>query len=479
MANQIYLPDAFLSCIKHILPAQLSMDDFMAICNQPLRKSIRVNTLKISVPEFKLRAQEHDWQLTPIPWCEQGFWLTREDETIPLGNTAEHLSGLFYIQEASSMLPVTALFYLWQNQVEHPILLDAAAAPGSKTTQIAALMDNQGLLIANELSSSRLKVLHSNLMRCGVKNAALTHFDAGVFGSWLTESVDAILLDAPCSGEGAIRKDDQAMKNWSEASVITIANTQKTLIESAFYALKPGGTLIYSTCTLNQQENQAVCQHLLDTFADDVEILPLNTLFDGASAVATSEGYLHVWPQVFDSEGFFVAGFKQLDSVKPDQMQRHRGKFPFSFATRDKSEAFFAYLTNQFGVTSEQLSGEVYIRDAEYWLFPTAFSEVKGKVKYDRVGIKLADAVKKSFRITHELALMMGQLASKNIHELNAQQCKEYYMGRDLPLSKEMGKGEVILLYRGAPIGLGKWVGARIKNSYPRDLVRDNHLFDF
>ncbi|MCE2595244.1 16S rRNA (cytosine(1407)-C(5))-methyltransferase RsmF [Motilimonas cestriensis] len=479
MANQIYLPDAFLSCMAQIMPNTLSMDDFIAICNQPLRRSIRVNTLKISVDAFKQRALEHQWQLSPIPWCDHGFWLIREDESIPLGNTAEHLAGLFYIQEASSMMPVTALFHLWQSEIVDPIVLDAAAAPGSKTTQIAALMNNQGLLIANEFSSSRVKVLHSNLMRCGIKNTALTHFDARVFGSWLTESVDAILLDAPCSGEGAVRKDDNAMKNWSESSVTDIANTQKALIESAFYALKPGGTLIYSTCTLNETENQEVCQHLLETFGDAVAVLPLTDLFPEAASVATPQGYLHVWPQVFDSEGFFVAGFRKLESAQPDEKNRHRGKFPFSFATKEKTENFFNYLSSQFGVTADQLNGDVCIREAEYWLFPKAFSGIKGKMKYDRVGIKLAEAIKKSFRITHELALVIGQVADKNTFELSAAQCKEYYMGRDIHLDQVLGKGEVILLYRGAPIGLGKWVNNRIKNSYPRELVRDYHLFDF
>ncbi len=479
MANSIHLPDSFLTCIQETLPADLNLNDFIEICQQPLRKSIRVNTLKISVTDFLARIAHLKWQLTPIPWCDEGFWLTREDESIPLGNTAEHLAGLFYIQEASSMMPVTALFHLWKGQSDTSVVLDAAAAPGSKTTQIAAQLDNQGLLIANEFSSSRVKVLHANLVRCSASNVALTHFDARVFGSWLTESVDAVLLDAPCSGEGAIRKDEFAMKNWTLESVHEIAQCQKELIESAFYALKPGGVLIYSTCTLNRFENQAVCEHLLDTFADAVESLPLTELFDQAQAVATPQGYLHVWPQVYDSEGFFVAGFRKNASVTPAQQQRHRGKFPFSPASTKQASELFTYLNQQFGVSQEQLPGEVFIRDAEFWLFPHAFNQVQGKVKFDRVGIKLADAIKKSFRISHELALRIGSLATKNVFELNAAQAREYYMGRDISLEQVTAnnKGELILHYKGAAIGLGKWVGARIKNSYPRDLVRDNHLF--
>ncbi|MCE2570339.1 16S rRNA (cytosine(1407)-C(5))-methyltransferase RsmF [Motilimonas eburnea] len=479
MANSIHLPDSFLNCIQQTLPSHLDLNDFITSCQQPLRKSIRVNTLKISVADFLTRIAPLQWQLTPIPWCEEGFWLTRDDESTPLGNTAEHLAGLFYIQEASSMMPVSALFHLWKHQDNNQVVLDAAAAPGSKTTQIAAHLNNQGLLIANEFSSSRVKVLHANLVRCAATNVALTHFDARVFGTWLTESVDAILLDAPCSGEGAIRKDDLAMKNWTLESVHDIAACQKELIQSAFYALKPNGILIYSTCTLNQYENQGVCEHLLTTFGDAVEPVPLTDLFAKAKGVATPEGYLHVWPQVYDSEGFFVAGFRKKQSAVPDKQQRHRGQFPFRLASAKQANGLFSYLNQQFAITPDHLPGDVYIRDAEFWLFPTAFSQVQGKVKFDRVGIKLADAIKKSFRISHELAMSIGRLAQNNVYELTAEQAREYYMGRDIFLEQvdPSKKGELIVHYKGSPIGLGKWVGPRIKNNYPRELVRDNHLF--
>eukprot|EP00487_Bulimina_marginata_P009558 TRINITY_DN4008_c0_g1_i1.p1 TRINITY_DN4008_c0_g1~~TRINITY_DN4008_c0_g1_i1.p1 ORF type:complete len:158 (+),score=20.06 TRINITY_DN4008_c0_g1_i1:35-508(+) len=149
------------------------------------------------------------------------------------------MAGLFYIQEASSMMPPSAMFNAEDD--EFNAILDMAAAPGSKTTQVAALMKNQGVLVANEYSASRVKVLHANIERCGVRNAALSNFDGRVFGGWLPGQFDAVLLDAPCSGEGTIRKDPDAMKNWSRDSVIAIGDTQRDLIESAFHALKQVG----------------------------------------------------------------------------------------------------------------------------------------------------------------------------------------------------------------------------------------------
>ncbi len=146
--NSAYLPDDFLALMQAAMPAHLSLDDFIAACQRPLRRSIRVNTLKITVADFLSLVAPYGWQLTAIPWCEEGFWISREDEEVlPLGSTAEHLSGLFYIQEASSMLPVTALF---ADGNAPQRVMDVAAAPGSKTTQIAARMGNQGAILANE-----------------------------------------------------------------------------------------------------------------------------------------------------------------------------------------------------------------------------------------------------------------------------------------------------------------------------------------
>ena len=216
--NNKLLPQAFIDKMASILPEHLSLQEFVDSCHQPLRRAIRVNTLKISVADFKLRAVEHNWQLTPIPWCAEGFWIFIEEELTPLGNSFEHLAGLVYIQEASSMMPVAALFHFFDAGSDKT-LLDAAAAPGSKTTQIAAKMDNKGLIIANEFSASRIKMLHANIQRCGIKNAALTHFDAKVFGNWLPNTYEAIMLDAPSCGEGTIGKDKLATKNWNQTTV--------------------------------------------------------------------------------------------------------------------------------------------------------------------------------------------------------------------------------------------------------------------
>ena len=225
-----------------------------------------VNTLKISVADFKSRMSKQGWIFSEIPWCSEGFWLQLEDESISLGNTIEHLAGLFYIQEASSMLPPVALF---DGLLNKELVLDMAAAPGSKTTQMAVLMKQKGCLVANEYSASRLKAL----CECAATRytaSCLTNFDGRVFGHYAPETFDAILLDAPCGGEGSIRKDPQALQDWSLSHVDTLADTQQELLIAAFRALKVGGSLVYSTCTLNMIENQEVCYALKALFGDAV-----------------------------------------------------------------------------------------------------------------------------------------------------------------------------------------------------------------
>ncbi|MCG7535884.1 16S rRNA (cytosine(1407)-C(5))-methyltransferase RsmF [Pseudoalteromonas sp. OOF1S-7] len=475
MDNKTYIPDEFIADVASYIPAHLTMDDFIASCRKGLRRAVRVNTLKMSQQAFEREAAKLNWQIEPIPWCAQGYWLSRpadEEATLPIGNTALHLSGCIYVQEASSMLPPIALA---TSLNPGDRVLDMAAAPGSKTSQLAALMENQGILVANELSSSRLKTLAANLKRMGVANCALSHFDGQVFGDYMYESFDHILLDAPCSGEGTVRKDPDALKNWSLASNQDIAEVQKTLIHSAFMALKPGGTLVYSTCTLTPLENQQICDHLLDAFPGDVEIISLHDLFPEADRAVTDQGYLHVWPQIYDSEGFFIAKFKKTGRAQNPQQKTKKGQFPFSPCSKKELQTFETSIRQQFGVAS--LPGQLMSRDKELWLFPQNMDTLQEKIKYSRIGIKVATTHKNGVKLEHEFATCLGQLATNNVFALDPTQAKAYFQGQDIRLdSPGPAQGEVILTLCGAPVGLGKWQKAKIKNKLPRDLVLNGQL---
>jgi len=474
-SSRVYFPDLFLNQMRELLPDSAGFEQFIAFSQQPLRRSLRVNTLKISVEAFLALVEPYQWALTPVPWCKEGFWISRDDaDTLPLGSTAEHLAGLFYIQEASSMLPVTALF---AGSPAPERVMDMAAAPGSKTTQIAASMSNKGVLLANEYSASRVKVLHANISRCGVSNTAIAHFDGRVFGPALPETFDAILLDAPCSGEGVIRKDADALRNWSPESTEAIAATQHDLIDSAFHALKPGGTLVYSTCTLNRSENQQVIAWLLARYPDAVVIEPLDDLFAGAERASTPEGFLHVFPHIFDSEGFFVARLRKTAGVPPMPAPNYKlGKLPFTPVKR-KDEQEITAAAAKSGLAWDSAAHALWQRDKELWLFPRAVEPLLGRVRFSRIGLKLAETFAKGYRWQHEAVIALTQPQASNRFELTLAEAEEWYRGRDIYPERALPADEVIVTCQQQPIGLAKKVSSRIKNSYPRELVRDGKLF--
>jgi len=472
-SSSAYLPQPFLDMINQAMPASLSLDSFIAACHRPLRRSLRVNTLKISVSDFLLLVEPYGWRLTPVPWCEEGFWIERDDDVLPLGSTAEHLSGLFYIQEASSMLPVTALF----SGTDTPQrIIDMAAAPGSKTTQIAARMGNQGAILANEYSASRVKVLHANISRCGISNVALTHFDGRVFGAATPEAFDAVLLDAPCSGEGVVRKDPDALRNWSSESTQDIAGTQMALIDSAFHALRPGGTLVYSTCTLNPAENQQICLWLKARYPDAVEIEPLNDLFPDAGQAITPEGFLHVFPQIYDCEGFFVARLRKTASVEPlDKPGYKLGKFPFMRMKGAAAEQVTRAAAKSGLRFTDALT--LWQRDKEIWLFPTEIEPLLNQVRFSRIGMKLAEQHNKGYRWQHEAVIALAKGDDSLCFPLTTAEAESWYRGQDIYPETAILNDEVIVTFQEQPLGLARKVGSRLKNSYPRELVRDGKLF--
>lgn len=370
------------------------------------------------------------------------------------------------------MLPVAALF---ADNPSFARVMDVAAAPGSKTTQIAARMKNQGAILANEYAASRVKVLAANISRCGISNVALTHFDGRVFGAALPEAFDAILLDAPCSGEGVVRKDPDALRNWSIASNEAIAATQRELIDSAFHALRPGGTLVYSTCTLNREENEQVCQWLLARYPDAVCVEPLGELFSGAQQALTDDGFLHVFPQIFDCEGFFVARLRKTAAVPPlDAPGYKTGKFPFSPLKPKEAQELVRAAASVGLVWNDDL--HLWQRDKEIWLFPAEIEPLIGQVRFSRIGLKLAETFNKGFRWQHEAVIALGNVATHGF-ALTAQEAQEWYRGRDVYPEHAPGASEVIVTYQNQPLGLAKKVGSRLKNSYPRELVRDGRLF--
>lgn len=278
-----------------------------------LRRSIRANTLKISAVELKSRI-EKNWSLQPIPWCKEGFWIShKKEERRDIGNLLEHHLGYFYVQDASSMIPPLVL-----QPKPGELVLDMCAAPGSKTTQMAAMMQNRGIIIANELSGERIKSLGINLQRSGILNVVVTNMTGYGFK---TIQFDKILLDAPCTGTGTIMKSPRILNWWNPQAAKRLASQQKKLLETAFNNLKEGGELVYSTCTLEPEEDEGVINWLLEKYPsarlEEIKLpglkhSPAVLQFEKETYSPEIKKCLRIWPQDNDTEGFFIAKIKKL-----------------------------------------------------------------------------------------------------------------------------------------------------------------------
>ncbi len=272
-----------------------------------LRRSIRVNTVLGTVKEVTASIKAKGWQLTPIPWCKEGFWIMHPERR-DVGNLFEYHVGKIYVQEAASMIPPLIL-----QPEPGDIVLDMCASPGSKTTQIGAMMDNKGIIVANDYKGLRLQSLGINVQRSGLTNTIVTLMHGKRFQNL---QFDKILVDAPCSGSGAIRKSLKTIRIWNAAMITKLSRQQKELIDTAFQNLKPGGVLVYSTCSLEPEENEGVVDFLVRKYPAavvlDVVLPGLKTSspveeFEGVTYDPQVRRTLRIWPQDNDTEGFFIA----------------------------------------------------------------------------------------------------------------------------------------------------------------------------
>jgi tRNA (cytosine49-C5)-methyltransferase len=283
-------------------------------------KSIRCNTLKISVAGLKEILEKKGWKIIQ-PWSDypEVFVIDSNLEPGELGRSLEHLLGYYYVQELASMLPPIVL-----DCNSNELVLDLCSSPGSKTTQIACFMENKGKLIANEVSMGRLRILASNLERCGVSNVVVTRKDGVAICNRLVNlgfSFDKILVDAPCSGEGTLRSSYKTYLMWNIKNIFSLSRLQKQLASSAFELLKVGGEMVYSTCTHAPEENEEVVNFLLEKYGEEIEICDLELPIKFRKGIKEWEGKVYdkrvekcarVYPQENNTEGFFVSKFRRV-----------------------------------------------------------------------------------------------------------------------------------------------------------------------
>ncbi len=327
------LPQAFRDRMKRMLGEE-QYRRFLASYDRPRALSLRVNPLKITDSAL---LSLFPGNLSPVPWAPHGFYYGEEtasagaggaqSERIRPGRLAFHDAGLYYMQEASAMA-VAALSGARPGER----ILDLCAAPGGKTTQLAGMMDGEGLLVSNEIDPGRARILSQNVERMGIRNAVVTNMAPADLASLFPSFFDRIIVDAPCSGEGMFRKEEQALSMWSQENVETCAKRQEEILESACVMLRSGGTLIYSTCTFAPEEDEGSIAHLLMRHPElSMEDLPaalggLMAEFGfscGCGAWCSGDvpeeireemkRTVRLWPQNLRGEGHFLAALNKAD----------------------------------------------------------------------------------------------------------------------------------------------------------------------
>jgi len=286
---------------------------FEQACHKPLPPVVRCNTLRCTPQEAFDALQDEGFELQPIPWCSYAARVTSGPLTT-LGNTLAHFSGLIYLQEEVSLLPILSLAPQPGER-----LLDIAAAPGSKTTQVAQHMGDMGTIVANDISGERLKALSYHIERLGITSVTITHMDGRRFGRLIPNSFHRVVADCPCSGEGTVRKGSKTIHEPSPKARKHLTETQKALLVSAYKAAVPHGLILYSTCTLAPEENEQVLSHLLEHYNCTTAPIKLPGLI-ASSGITKWEGKsfhpgvaqsLRIYPHQNDTGGFFLALIKK------------------------------------------------------------------------------------------------------------------------------------------------------------------------
>lgn len=276
----------------------------------PENSSIQVNTIKASAKAVERRLKAQGFELKKIKYLDNAYEITHKP--FPLGKTLEHVLGYIYIQGAASMLPPVAM-----NPKKDSIILDMSAAPGGKTILLSNLVDNTGVIVANDPDFNRMKILQVNIQRCGLMNTIVTRLN-GISFAKKEQKYDYILLDAPCSASGTFRNNNHVAEMWSKNGAYKLSNLQKKLLDAAYKSLKPGGTIVYSTCSISVEENETVIDSIIDKH--DIDVVPVKLRAKTRPAITeygnkrfrdSIKNCVRVYPQDNNTEGFFIAKLRR------------------------------------------------------------------------------------------------------------------------------------------------------------------------
>ena len=428
------LPEAFLDRMK----AQLGdeYEDFLRSLERPRAVALRFNPLKGVAPELPFVQQ-------PVPWEPAGFYY---DPASRPGLHVYHEAGVYYLQEASAMAPVALL-----DPQPGERICDLCSAPGGKSTQIAGRMMGKGFLLCNEWSPKRAKILSQNIERMSVANALVTNEDTSVLAKRFAGSFDRVLIDAPCSGEGMFRKEEAAVTDWSVETVQMCARRQAEMLHSGAQLVRPGGRLVYSTCTFAPEEDEMTVATFLESHPDfEPEVIETPWFVPGEN------GSHRMWPHKLLGEGHFAAVLRKKGEEEAEYAPISGGKLPKEWTQFAKD------------LQIELPAGQpVMFGDTLYWA-PEGMPDIS-RLRVLRAGLELGTVKKGRFEPAHALALWLKSCANAQNYNADSAEMAKYIHGDVVPSNI---RGWCLVTADGYSIGWGKGDGTVLKNHYPKGLRR-------
>lgn len=453
--SELKLSEEYLNRMRDLLGEE-EFSAYLKSFDEERLYGLRVNTAKVTPEAFP---ELVSWDLKPVPWIPNGFYYEGTERP---AKDPYYYAGLYYLQEPSAMTPAMLLPVEPGDRV-----LDLCGAPGGKSTELGVRLAGKGVLISNDISNSRAKALLKNLELWGISNICVTSETpdklADVFGPWF----DKILIDAPCSGEGMFRKDDDMVKSYEERGPEYYSEIQKEITDQAVRMLAPGGLLLYSTCTFSRCEDEEIICHILENH-QEMELIRL-PLFEGASGGIGLDGCIRLFPHKIKGEGHFISLLRKngggAERTAAGSRERSRTE-----PQGKKAPALPTELTDFLALMNREFDGSrIMIKNDSVYYLPEDFVPAK-ELRYLRTGLLLGELKNRRFEPGQALAMTLKADEFRRTISWNREDDRviRYLKGETISLAPEEGpvKGWCLVCVDGSPLGFAKGTGMALKNKY-------------
>ena len=453
--SELKLSEEYLNRMRDLLGEE-EFSAYLKSFDEERLYGLRVNTAKVTPEAFP---ELVSWDLKPVPWIPNGFYYEGTERP---AKDPYYYAGLYYLQEPSAMTPAMLLPVKPGDRV-----LDLCGAPGGKSTELGVKLAGKGVLISNDISNSRAKALLKNLELWGISNICVTSETpdklADVFGPWF----DKILIDAPCSGEGMFRKDDDMVKSYEERGPEYYSEIQKEITDQAVRMLAPGGLLLYSTCTFSRCEDEEIICHILENH-QEMELIRL-PLFEGASGGIGLVGCIRLFPHKIKGEGHFISLLRKngggAERTAAGSRERSRTE-----PQGKKAPALPTELTDFLALMNREFEdSRIMIKNDSVYYLPENFVPAK-ELRYLRTGLLLGELKNKRFEPGQVLAMTLHAEEFRQTISWKKEDDRviRYLKGETISLTPEEGpvKGWCLVCVDGYPLGFAKGTGMALKNKY-------------